>query len=530
MQNTATPAAHVTPAKFVGNAMNLPLELIQPSTTNPRKTFDNASLQELANSIRHHGILQPLLVRPSDLKPGAYELIAGERRWRAAQIAEQEFIPVIVRDLDDKDALEIQVIENLQRADLHPLEEAEGYELLMKKHSYTPQDIAAKIGKSREYVYSRLKLTALTPKSRDLFYKEKLTASIALLVARIPVAKLQDEAAETIIDRDLNTRNAFEMIQENFMLRLKDAPFPTNDADLVAASGSCSACPKRSGNQRELFSDIKAQDMCTDTACYEKKMIAFSDRVIKLHEAEGHTVISGAEAKKLKPHEYSQIGGGYVDVTANCWDDAKHRTYDKIMGKDAPPPVIVVDPHHPGKIYTVAKESDIKPILKDKGIGVKPSRSNDTRAKEAAARLETKINQALLAAVRQKYPATLGESELRDVAQTWFWSMNFDAQKQVCAVWDWPVDRDQSKKIKELTEGDLARLLLDMSVASEIKANAWSNHKPERLLSYCKRYKIDAEKIRAEVKAQEKQNPKAVKTAKPKKQASAKPRKPAVKK
>lgn len=149
---------------------SLALEAIVASKTNPRKHFDAAALKELAESIAKHGVLQAILVRPNGAD-GKFELVAGERRWRAAKLAQLDRIPVTVRELSDTEALELQVVENLQRTDLHPLEEAEGYESLMKcQHAdgrtYTADEIAAKVGKSRSYVYSRLKYTALCKEAR----------------------------------------------------------------------------------------------------------------------------------------------------------------------------------------------------------------------------------------------------------------------------------------------------------------------------------------------------------------------------
>lgn len=181
----------------------LPISKIRPSTTNPRKHFDEKSLSELTESIRKHGILQPILVREAETPVSGgpiYEIVAGERRYRSAKDAGLKEIPAKILVLTDIEAVEIQVIENLQRADLHPLEEAEGYEALMKKHGYgTADEIAAKIGKSRAYVYGRMKLCALTPDVKKVFLKGTINASVALLLARVPES-LQEKAAKTVLN------------------------------------------------------------------------------------------------------------------------------------------------------------------------------------------------------------------------------------------------------------------------------------------------------------------------------------------
>ena len=160
---------------------------ITESKTNPRKHFDPEKLQQLAASIREHGILEPLLVRPvmDGESINDYELVAGARRYRAAKLAQFKPLPCIVRTLTDLEALEIQVTENLQRDDLHPLEEAEGYRLLMQRHGHKVEAVAARLGRSVKYVYDRVKLLALTKEAQELFLAGKITAGHAVILARL---------------------------------------------------------------------------------------------------------------------------------------------------------------------------------------------------------------------------------------------------------------------------------------------------------------------------------------------------------
>ena len=313
--------------------------LIEESLSNPRKHFNQDRLQELADSIRASGVHQPILLRPlpgsrveetsyKPLAPNAawplhrskrdvrptYELVAGARRLRACKIAEVAEIPAMIRELTDEQALEIQVIENLQREDVTELEEAEGYEVLMRAGKITADEVGAKIGKSRSYVYSRLKILDMCQAGRTAMREGKLDFSKALLVARIPNESQQLKAikdlTETGWDGELRVgaRKAAEFIRDNYMLALDKAPFSRTDADLLPAAGACATCPKRTGANPELFSDVKSADVCTDAPCYRKKEDAHTQQLAEQARARGQTVIAGKEAEEL------QTMGGYGPV------------------------------------------------------------------------------------------------------------------------------------------------------------------------------------------------------------------------
>ena len=285
---------------------DVPMECITASKTNPRKIFDDAALADLAASITKHGVAQPILLRPTHVNAGAtfFEVVAGERRFRASKLAGKTTVPAIVRNLSDAEALEIQVIENLQRQDLHPLEEAEGFEVLMRENGYTAEVMAEKTGKSKAYIYASLKLCALEPKPRQAFYDGKLTKSTALLVARIPVKHLQEQCVGEITQEwnPYSTRQAASHIERNYMLDLKKVDFKTADDSLLQEAGSCTACPKRTGNQPEVFADVSA-DVCTDPICFKSKTEAHVIRIKEVAASQGQMIISGAEAKKLMPNK-----------------------------------------------------------------------------------------------------------------------------------------------------------------------------------------------------------------------------------
>ncbi|WP_208432375.1 ParB/RepB/Spo0J family partition protein [Bartonella taylorii] len=183
----------------------VPLESISCNPHNPRRHFTDSELDNLAQSIRQHGVVQPVIVRPSRDHPNRFELIAGERRWRAAQRANLSQLPVIVRDVDDKTALELAIIENVQRTDLNPIEEAMGYEILLNEHGYTQADLAQVIGKSRSHVANTLRLLKLPPKVQQFLTDGQLSAGHARCL--ITVDNPQD-LAEKIIREGLSVRQA----------------------------------------------------------------------------------------------------------------------------------------------------------------------------------------------------------------------------------------------------------------------------------------------------------------------------------
>lgn len=173
----------------------IPLDRITASRTNPRKHFSPEALTELAKSIAAVGVLQPIVVRPGFRGRGSYEIVAGERRFRAAELAGLAEIPATVRDLSDMQVLEIQIEENLHRADLHPLEEAESYRALHETHGQTVDEIAARLGKSKSYVYDRMKLCALIPEAKEHFLADRILAGHAVILARLKPAD-QERAFE----------------------------------------------------------------------------------------------------------------------------------------------------------------------------------------------------------------------------------------------------------------------------------------------------------------------------------------------
>lgn len=183
----------------------LPINEIIPNKEQPRKTFDEGALQELADSITVHGVLQPLLVRP--LLSGGYQLIAGERRWRASRMAGLKEVPVIIRELSDSEAMEIAIIENLQREDLNPIEEAEGLQALIDKCDYTQEQVAVSVGKSRPAIANALRLLKLPEKVRQMTKDGEISAGHARALLAFDNQAIMYEVAKQIVSDKLTVRD-----------------------------------------------------------------------------------------------------------------------------------------------------------------------------------------------------------------------------------------------------------------------------------------------------------------------------------
>ena len=189
----------------------LPINEIVTNKDQPRKTFDQGALQELADSISQHGVLQPLLVRP--LPEGGYQLVAGERRWRASKMAGLKDVPVVIKELSDVETMEIAIIENLQREDLNPIEEAEGLQALIDRCGFTQEDVAVSVGKSRSAIANSLRLLKLPQEVRDMTRNGEITAGHARALLAFDNEAMIYEAAQNIIKNNLSVREVERLVK-----------------------------------------------------------------------------------------------------------------------------------------------------------------------------------------------------------------------------------------------------------------------------------------------------------------------------
>ena len=212
-----------------GGSLSLPISQVEPGVKQPRKRFDEDSLHDLADSIRTHGVIQPLTVRR--LSSGYYQIIAGERRWRAAKLAGLREIPAVIIEADDRKVMELGLIENLQREDLNPIEEANGYHVLIDEYGMTQEEVAKRVGKSRPAVANALRLLALPDAVHQLLEEGKLSPGHARAILSVPSGELQKKLAQKVIAEDLSVRQT-EALAKRLAAGEKEPPSPPPGPDL----------------------------------------------------------------------------------------------------------------------------------------------------------------------------------------------------------------------------------------------------------------------------------------------------------
>lgn len=528
---------------------SLPLSRISESTTNPRKNFDKKGLQELAESIRAQGVLQPVLVRP---KGDRYELVVGARRLRAAKLVGLTEISAVVNDyLTDAEALEIQIIENLQRQDLGALEEALGYKALLESKpaagdpKHAVESIAARVGKSISYVYQRLKLAELVPAMQKLLEEGWLTPGHAIDVARLQPAD-QEKAAHFCThgssfadgygdenhkrDQAPSVRELRRWIQENCHLNLDKAPFDITDAKLLPKAGACTTCPKMASNSPSLFEGSGAgKKTCTDPGCYqEKKLALVKVSVGAVEEKQGikPTLIS---AEYSPPTKQRQKGVLYGDKYDTATYDG--RGGDRAIKKDSCPAArlgLYVDGEKVGKTAWICTDKKCKvhhPAYdvrsQTSGAAVSTLRKNQVLTK--------KWRPAVFAAVAaaMKKPT---RSDLELVAVEFFKKLGHYNETPMKAAlgWDekvgkWGHPGLLTKKVASWPDAELLKHLVLFACAQDLVSGSWDSRgmfKLEVLGAVARRHKVNAAKLLRTLKAEQKK-PKA----KPQAPAAAKKRK-----
>jgi ParB family chromosome partitioning protein len=400
--------------------LNIPIVELTESSTNPRKVFDEERLEELAGSIRSKGVLSPLLVRRIN---GHFEIVTGARRYRAAQRAGLDEIPVRIGAFTDEEALEIQIIENIQRADVHPFEEAQGFRALLDREGadYSIEKIAAKTGKAASFIAKRLKLLDLTQPAADAFTAGHIGVEHALLIAKL-APEMQEKALAHCFDgyfaaneseRSLVPASRVQAwIEQNVYLSLKSVPFSKDDERLLPEAGSCANCPKRTGFNTLLFTEVK-DDSCSDAGCFNRKLDAhITQRIEKMPNlvliSEKYTI--AGETPIIPRRNYVEV------VTRKAKKGKEARPEQRLC--DHLKPAIYADGMEKGRLVKVCADRTCKVHFREQQQQDKQRLQFKTE-KTAATRKAKQIisfRHRLMADVLKRVKPQFGTEEMRMVA------------------------------------------------------------------------------------------------------------------
>lgn len=537
MDVTLTELDRAVDRTAIDSAVMLPTGLICPNPWN--RQIDVKRLADMTESVRKHGVLQPVLVRPlPDAKAGQplYELIAGERRWRASQAAGLPTVPALVRQMDDLEVIELNLIENLQREGLHELDEAAGYERLLRRPDglrgfATVEELAERIGRSVSYIKQRLVLLKLCPEGVLAFREGELSFSLALRIARLPNQADQREATKKILQgwggNPMTARDADEYIQREFMLQLSKARFKISDATLVPDAGSCNDCSKRTGANRDLFGDAGKADTCIDGACYDRKEEAHIARMKAQAEAKGQEVISGAAAKKILPNSYG-APKGYLPLDEPLYSVNANKPLRQLLAKTDVKTTLVESPHT-RELVELVDEKQVLAALKAAGLlkqAKLPKGSPADRKREDEAKRETAWRTAVAEDCLQQARGDAGATpEARGalvlaVALALWREMQHDMKVRVTKLLGWPPMKASwesgpgitaENHIVDLDDRELCRYLTACTIASETAVAAYQVIKaPEMLLATAARLGVDVGAAKQRVRELAKATPDAV--------------------
>jgi ParB/RepB/Spo0J family partition protein len=477
--------------------------------------FDPEKLSQLAESIRTVGVQQPAVVRLHENGQGKYELVCGERRWRAAKIAGLETLPCVVREIDDVTALKIGTIENLQREDIHPLDEADGYARLIDLAGYDVEHLAQEVGRSISYVYQRLKLRDLILAAREMLIEGKITAGHAILVARLAESS-QTEVVKWIREQmkwhedPPTVRQTDECIHRTIYLDLSRATFKRDDAELVPKAGPCTTCQKRTGAQIALFADNAKQDYCADRACFNAKLDAQVEKR-KAELARGDVLQVSSDYNRTKRpadvvgpgnwYECKKSEKGAKRVLVMEGPDRGRLTYGKLhgtrYGRTEKTPA--EKERERRERHELALEKAVRQRMWDGVMQV--LREGLEKARKVEVDLPGEMPTWLLRMVAEGFFSRLWDEYGKQLCMSEGWEKPAKKKGEYCRPgWD---DVGQ-EKIKELSPIDVKLMIAKCALISDMNTSSTyeGTKKPERLEAAARRLGLDPAAIAEEVRSE----------------------------
>ncbi len=516
-------------AAITGAFLSIPLGEIEVSPTNLRQ-IDEKSLAELAASIRQHGVLQPILLRPIENGAAKYQIVAGERRFRAAGLAELETIPGQVRAMSDDEALSLQIIENLQREDLHPLDEAESFRRLREVMQITVREMAQRVAKDARYVARRLSLTNLLDEGREDFRKERITLAHALEICRLapeiqiealhacyeakPVESREGEGYDFVPDKTKpakNVRFLQDWLMRNVHLNLQTAPFKLDDACLREDGLTCLACPQRTGRDRLLFADIKSGDTCLNPLCYQAKLGQF----VQITKAE-------VEAKQSQPVALiSTYYGSKADGEELLAVDQYEVLPKKADRCEFAEKAVAGDGTEIGKVKWICREAECKDHLgrvrevRQQSTGmpsgtVSPTERHDRKQELFDLKVDEIVRKRVFGEAIKTFAWPLERAHLNEAVKEFYRRIPSSDQQTIREVFGWSEqeklrfdDEAVLQELGKLDETRLAQFLMLCSFA-HYGANREQNRRVDQsvVLQLSKERKVNHKLIDAEVRAE----------------------------
>jgi ParB family chromosome partitioning protein len=504
----------------VSEYRNLPLAQLQESPTNPRRRFEERALQELAASFTTQGILQPLLVR--SVEDGKYEVVAGARRFRAAQLATLKEVPVRVVELSDAAVRESQLTENLLREDVHPYEEALALSglLHLEGANYDVSSIASRLGKSPAYILQRIRLTELIPPIAEAFLADRIGVGHALEIAKLPHAQQQvafDAAFRAVWSGGKESRVVLPLrdftawIEQNILLSLDSVPFDKNDRTLVPEAGSCAECPKRTGFNTLLFGELSQHDRCSDAQCFNGKISSSIARQIQRKPK----LIQIATAHGTRGEGAALPRNRYVPLQLTNPAKSKHPLSPSQKPCRHMAEAIVVDGAERGHTAKVCAEPSCTvhfPQRSDKPTPEQLAKEREQHRRELEkSKLEITMRHRTLAEVLKKVSAPLDRGDLVLTANTLL-ERTEPLRREALArrhkmvegssteVTYPEVQKGLARLLRQLDESGLSKLIVEIVLLGSVDSP--SPEGADELLNSARQHRVDTAKIRTTVVAE----------------------------